>query len=204
MGRVYEAVRDDDQFHKRVALKMVKPGRETGSVLRRFRYERRDPRRPRPPPHRGAVRRRRHRRRPSLLRDGVRRGRADRPVLRVPQPERGRAAGAVRQRVRRGAARPPQSRGAPRPQAEQHPGDRRRRREAARLRHRQAAPRRRRRRRSHRDRRPRDDRGLRQPGAGARRRRSPPRATSTRSASCSSSCWPDSDRIVSTACRPPT
>ena len=40
MGRVYEAVRDDDQFHKRVALKMVKPGRETGSVLRRFRYER--------------------------------------------------------------------------------------------------------------------------------------------------------------------
>ena len=40
MGRVYEAVRDDDQFHKRVALKMIKPGRETGLVLRRFRYER--------------------------------------------------------------------------------------------------------------------------------------------------------------------
>jgi eukaryotic-like serine/threonine-protein kinase len=40
MGRVFEAVRDDDQFHKRVALKMIKPGRETGVVLRRFRYER--------------------------------------------------------------------------------------------------------------------------------------------------------------------
>ena len=36
----YEAVRDDDQFRKRVALKMIKPGRETGLVLRRFRYER--------------------------------------------------------------------------------------------------------------------------------------------------------------------
>jgi serine/threonine-protein kinase len=40
MGQVYEAVRDDDQFRKRVAIKMVKPGRETGLVLRRFRYER--------------------------------------------------------------------------------------------------------------------------------------------------------------------
>ena len=40
MGTVYEAVRDDDQFRKRVAVKMVKPGRETGLVLRRFRYER--------------------------------------------------------------------------------------------------------------------------------------------------------------------
>lgn len=40
MGTVYEAVRDDDQFHKRVAIKMIRPGRETSLVLRRFRYER--------------------------------------------------------------------------------------------------------------------------------------------------------------------
>jgi serine/threonine-protein kinase len=40
MGTVYEAIRDDDQFHKRVAIKMVRPGRETGVVVRRFRYER--------------------------------------------------------------------------------------------------------------------------------------------------------------------
>ncbi len=40
MGTVYEAIRDDDQFRKRVAIKMIKPGRETGLVLRRFRYER--------------------------------------------------------------------------------------------------------------------------------------------------------------------
>jgi serine/threonine-protein kinase len=40
MGTVYEAVRDDDQFRKRVALKMIRPGRETSLVLRRFRYER--------------------------------------------------------------------------------------------------------------------------------------------------------------------
>jgi serine/threonine protein kinase len=40
MGTVYEAVRDDDQFRKRVAIKMIRPGRETKLVLRRFRYER--------------------------------------------------------------------------------------------------------------------------------------------------------------------
>ena len=40
MGTVYEAIRDDDQFRKRVAIKMVRPGRETGVVVRRFRYER--------------------------------------------------------------------------------------------------------------------------------------------------------------------
>ena len=73
--------------------------------------------------------------------------------------------------MRRGPARPPQPRGAPRPQAEQHPGDPRRHREAARLRHREAAGRRLRRRRDrpHRLRLPGDDRGLRQPGAGAGR-----------------------------------
>lgn len=40
MGTVYEAHRDDDAFHKRVALKMVAPGRDSETILRRFRYER--------------------------------------------------------------------------------------------------------------------------------------------------------------------
>ncbi|MFN0180774.1 MAG: protein kinase domain-containing protein [Gemmatimonadales bacterium] len=39
MGTVYEALRDD-AFKKRVALKMVPAGRDTESILRRFRYER--------------------------------------------------------------------------------------------------------------------------------------------------------------------
>jgi len=40
MGAVYRAVRDDDQYHKEVAIKLVKPGLDTAFVLRRFRYER--------------------------------------------------------------------------------------------------------------------------------------------------------------------
>jgi Protein kinase domain/Galactose oxidase, central domain len=40
MGVVYEAVRDDE-FRKRVAIKVVKPGMDTAFILRRFRSERR-------------------------------------------------------------------------------------------------------------------------------------------------------------------
>jgi len=40
MGAVYEAVRDDGGFSKRVALKTVPPGRDTEVILRRFRHER--------------------------------------------------------------------------------------------------------------------------------------------------------------------
>ncbi|MGH9722219.1 MAG: protein kinase domain-containing protein, partial [Bryobacteraceae bacterium] len=39
MGAVYLAVRDDD-FHRRVAIKLVKPELETEELLRRFRTER--------------------------------------------------------------------------------------------------------------------------------------------------------------------
>jgi serine/threonine-protein kinase len=41
MGTVYEGVHEGDEFRKRVAIKMIRPGRETSLVLRRFRYERR-------------------------------------------------------------------------------------------------------------------------------------------------------------------
>src|SRR5690606_7677962 len=40
MGVVYEAVRDDDQFEKRVAVKLIRWGAATDRVLRRFRRER--------------------------------------------------------------------------------------------------------------------------------------------------------------------
>lgn len=40
MGVVYAAVRDDDQYRKLVALKLIRGGLETESILRRFRSER--------------------------------------------------------------------------------------------------------------------------------------------------------------------
>ena len=40
MGNVYRAVRDDDQYHQEVALKVVKKGMDTDFVLDRFRHER--------------------------------------------------------------------------------------------------------------------------------------------------------------------
>src|SRR5579872_894949 len=40
MGAVYLAVRDDDEYRKQVAIKVVKPGMDTDEVLGRFRHER--------------------------------------------------------------------------------------------------------------------------------------------------------------------
>ncbi|HKQ75994.1 MAG TPA: protein kinase [Blastocatellia bacterium] len=40
MGAVYLAVRSDDQYQKRVALKLVRRGMDTKDILRRFRHER--------------------------------------------------------------------------------------------------------------------------------------------------------------------
>jgi serine/threonine-protein kinase len=40
MGAVFLAERADEQFHKRVAIKLVKRGMDTDEVLRRFRHER--------------------------------------------------------------------------------------------------------------------------------------------------------------------
>ena len=40
MGAVYEAERDDDQYKKKVAVKLVRPGMDTEFVLTRFRRER--------------------------------------------------------------------------------------------------------------------------------------------------------------------
>ncbi|HEY8550676.1 MAG TPA: protein kinase [Vicinamibacterales bacterium] len=40
MGTVYLAVRDDDAFQKRVAIKILKRGMDTDAIVRRFRHER--------------------------------------------------------------------------------------------------------------------------------------------------------------------
>ena len=40
MGAVYAAHRADDEYKKRVAIKLVKRGMDTREVLKRFRYER--------------------------------------------------------------------------------------------------------------------------------------------------------------------
>ncbi len=40
MGTVYAAVRDDEQYHQQVAIKVVKRGMDTQFVLHRFRHER--------------------------------------------------------------------------------------------------------------------------------------------------------------------
>ncbi len=40
MGAVYLAVRDDDQYEKQVAIKLIKRGMDTDDILRRFRSER--------------------------------------------------------------------------------------------------------------------------------------------------------------------
>lgn len=40
MGAVFLAVRDDDEYRKQVAIKVVKPGMDTAEVLGRFRHER--------------------------------------------------------------------------------------------------------------------------------------------------------------------
>jgi eukaryotic-like serine/threonine-protein kinase len=40
MGAIYRAVRDDDEFHKEVAVKVIKRGMDSDAVVRRFRQER--------------------------------------------------------------------------------------------------------------------------------------------------------------------
>jgi hypothetical protein len=40
MGTVYLAVRSDDEFQKRVAVKVLRRGMDTDAIVRRFRHER--------------------------------------------------------------------------------------------------------------------------------------------------------------------
>ena len=82
MGAVYLAERADGGFSQRVAIKLIKRGMDTDQVLARFRAERQILASLDHPNIAPAVRRRQHRRRPALLRDGVHRRAADRRVRR--------------------------------------------------------------------------------------------------------------------------
>ena len=77
-----------------------------------------------PPQHRPRLRRRHHRGRPAVLRDGAGQRRADHRVLRPPAAPGPGPAGVVRRRLPGGAARPPEGDHPPRPEARQRPGHR--------------------------------------------------------------------------------
>ena len=80
-----------------------------------------------PPQHRPRLRRRHHRGRPAVLRDGAGQRRADHRVLRPPAASGPGPAGVVRRRLPGGAARPPEGDHPPRPEAQQRAGHRGRR-----------------------------------------------------------------------------
>ena len=80
MGTVYLAERDDQQFTRRVAVKLIKRGMDTDFVVQRFRNERQILAKSGSSEHRPATRRRRNGSRPALLHHGVCRGPADHRV----------------------------------------------------------------------------------------------------------------------------
>ena len=80
-----------------------------------------------PPQHRPRLRRRHHRGRPAVLRDGAGERRADHRLLRPPAAPGPGPAGVVRRRLPGGATRPPEGDHPPRPEAQQRDGHRGRR-----------------------------------------------------------------------------
>ncbi len=134
MGVVYLAERADGQFEQRVALKLIKRGMDSDRIHRRFLAERQ------------ILARLSHPHIARLLDGGV--TAEGQPYFAIEyvegtsivahcesrRPRPGAAPAPLPRRVRGGALRPPEPRGPPRPQARQHPGDRRRRGEAARFR----------------------------------------------------------------------
>ena len=128
MGTVYLAARADEQYEKRVALKVISARRSTPTeVVRRFRRERQILAGLDHPNIARLLDGGDHRRRPPLLRHGVHRGAAHRRLLRRP----GSVSTAERLELFRRvcaavAVRAPQPGRAPGHQARQHPGHGRR------------------------------------------------------------------------------
>ena len=83
MGAVYLAERADDDFRSGSPSRSSSAAWTPTHILRRFRAERQILAAARPSEHRAAARRRHDRGRPAVLRHGVRRGPADRRVLRA-------------------------------------------------------------------------------------------------------------------------
>ena len=121
MGAVWMA----EQSHpvrRKVALKIIKPGMDSRQVIARFEAERQALAMMDHPNIAKVLDAGTTRERPALLRHGAGRGRADHRVLRRPQPDHPRAAGAVPPGLPRGAARPPEGDHPPRPQAVERAG----------------------------------------------------------------------------------
>ena len=135
---VYLGRRADEEFEKRVAIKLIRPGMAGELAVKRFRAERQiSASLDHPNIARLLDERATEDGEPYLVMEYVE-GRPPSTIA-TPTASRGGPHPALPGGLRRGPARAPESRGAPRHQAEQHPGDRDRRAEAARLRDRQAA-----------------------------------------------------------------
>ena len=109
MGEVYRAVRADGQFTKEVALKLVRAGADTASVLSRFRNERQILASLDHPNIAQLARRRHHRRWRALPGHGTGRGHTSRQLLRLPSTLDHRAADTVSPGLFGGAIRPPEA-----------------------------------------------------------------------------------------------
>ena len=95
MGEVFLAERADDQFQQQVAIKLVQARAAVAPRAGPPAAGTADPRVAGSSEHRAPVRRRHDQRRHAVHRHGVRRRRADRHVLRPPQPDDRAAAAAV-------------------------------------------------------------------------------------------------------------
>jgi hypothetical protein len=138
MGVVYEAERDDGQFQRRVAIKVLRAGDDPG-LRQRVLCGTADPGRTGSRGHRAAAGRRRNGGRHAVSGDGARRRAAHRRLLRPHATDGDRAAALFVEVARTVDVRPPQPHRAPGPQALEHPGHAGRPAEAAGLRRGEAA-----------------------------------------------------------------
>ncbi len=90
MATVYEAERDDREFERKVAVKVIRRGMDTADIVRRLRRERQILANLDHPNIARLLDGGTDRRRPALRGDGVHRRRADRPLLPPPRPRRSR------------------------------------------------------------------------------------------------------------------
>ena len=117
MGAVFMA-EQEHPVRRRVALKVIKPGMDTGQVIARFEAERQALAHDGPSEYRASPRRRRHRGRPSLLRHGTGEGRPHHRVLRPQQPLAQGTARTLHPRLPGDPARPPERDHPPRREAQ--------------------------------------------------------------------------------------
>ncbi len=135
MGTVYLAARADRQYESQAADQAGAPGAGHRFHSAPFSPRKADSRAPGTSQHHEDVRRGDHRRRDSLSRDGVHRGRLDHALRRRTQTERGGTHSPVPAGMRRRGVRSPQFHRSSRSEARQYPDRCQRRSEAAGFRH---------------------------------------------------------------------